>query len=139
MGRISRLRQQRRQTSDSTTGSRSLDVRKDLGNDWLEKHGSKPAHILMRPSDQPVPVEIDEESGTASVFVASCNGLNQVDVMVLLTPCKSVHEAMTIRKVVRHGFSTQGWPQLQKRHYCDELGKWITPIAVDLRLFYDLV
>ena len=108
-----------------------------MGNAWLNTHGSKPMQICIVGNDSSL-IKWDKLNKRAMVTIASCQ-LGQVETLALLTRCDSAKELGRIKKVLAMGFATEGKPRLDKRFYCQDTGRWVVPVAVNLRLFYDLL
>ena len=108
-----------------------------MGDAWLKTHGSKLMQICIV-GGSPCVIERDELNRRAMITIASCQ-LGQVETLALLTRCDSAKELGKIKKVLAMGFATEGRPRLDKRFYCQDTGRWVVPVGVNLRLFYDLL
>lgn len=128
MGRKARLKKQRRQ------GSKNVP---DIGQAWMGVHGQSPCYMAVRPT---VNYVVDWHPGRkeAKITIPSTQ-LGQIETMTLLTYCDSSAELKTIKRVIEIcGFGTEGLPKIEKRFYCEESQRWVVPVQVNLRLFYDL-
>ena len=140
MGRISKLRKQRRQgnSDQQQQPSHNTKALPDRGDQWLNENGAATVHMCIVGNKDTHMLEFNPEDGLARITIFSYEN-GQVETVTLLTNCDDLQELLKIRAVVAMGFATNGRASLEKRFYCQTTKRWITPIQVNLRLFYDLL
>ena len=136
MGRISKLRKQRRQGNSTDTRAQDKPVVHDVGNAWVKVNGVKPLHVQMMANPNYI-IQWECDSNTLLITVPHSD-LGQFESMAILAPCESPKELGLIRQLLAQGFSVDGFPLLQKRFWCDATERWVVPVAIYLRQFYSL-